>query len=285
MTGNGYLISAQDLHAALSTEDLVVVDCRFDLADKSAGRTAYEAGHIPAAVYADLDNDLAAPVGPTTGRHPLPDAALLAETFGRMGISEHSRVVVYDTASGGIAARCWWLLRWLGNNRVQLLDGGFKAWQSSGFAVSGGIEHRSGVTFTPSPRHELVLTTADLEEALARGEGITLVDARDAARFRGEVEPIDPVAGHVPGARSLPFTDFLKPDGTWLDENSRTALWHGLFGAPPATPWAVMCGSGVTACHLVISALEARLPEPRLYVGSWSEWITNPDRPVAQGGC
>jgi thiosulfate/3-mercaptopyruvate sulfurtransferase len=285
MTGNGYLISAEDLHVALSTEDLVVVDCRFDLADKSAGRTAYEAGHIPAAVYADLDNDLAAPVGPTTGRHPLPNAVLLAETFGRLGISEHSRVVVYDTASGGIAARCWWLLRWLGNNRVQLLDGGFKAWQSSGFAVRGGIEHRSGVTFTPSPRHELVLTTADLEEALARGEGVTLVDARDAARFRGEVEPIDPVAGHVPGARSLPFTDFLNPDGTWLDANRRTALWRGLFRSPPASPWAVMCGSGVTACHLVISALEAGLPEPRLYVGSWSEWIANRDRPVARGGC
>jgi len=285
MTGNGYLISAQDLHAALSNEELIVVDCRFDLADKSAGRAAYEAGHIPAAVYADLDTDLAAPVGPTTGRHPLPDAKLLAETFGRLGIGRQSRVVVYDAASGGIAARCWWLLRWLGNDRAQLLDGGFNAWQSSGFAVRGGFEHRSGVTFTPSPRHELVLTTAELQEAVAQGEGVTLVDARDATRFRGEVEPIDTVAGHVPGARSLPFANFLNPDGTWLDATRRAALWHGLFTSPPAKPWAVMCGSGVTACHLVISALEAELPEPRLYVGSWSEWITNPDRPVARGGC
>ncbi|HEY5642872.1 MAG TPA: sulfurtransferase [Woeseiaceae bacterium] len=284
MTGNSYLISAQELHSALSTEDIVIVDCRFDLADKSAGRTAYEAAHIPGAVYADLDRDLAAAVGPRTGRHPLPDPDLLAATFGRLGIGHQSRVVVYDTASGGIAARCWWLLHWLGNDRVQLLDGGFNAWRTAGYVVKEGVEHRSSVTFAPSPRRELVVTTAELEEALSGARNATLVDARDAARFRGEVEPIDPVAGHVPGARNMPFTAFLNPDGTWLDANRRAALWHGLFDAPPATPWAVMCGSGVTACHLVISALEAGLPEPRLYVGSWSEWITEPGRPIARGG-
>jgi len=282
MVNKSNLIVAQDLHSKLGDVGGVVVDCRFDLSDPDAGMRSYEAGHIPGAVYADLDRDLAAPVGPTTGRHPLPDASVLAATFGRLGIGNSSRVVVYDGASGGIAARCWWLLRWLGHDRVQLLDGGFAAWTRAGLPTVSGRETLPEASFEPTPRDELVVTTSEL--ARLTGRGMPLVDARDGARFRGEFEPIDTVAGHIPGAVNQAFTDFVAEDGTWKDAATRRAIWQALLGSTPPRKWAVMCGSGVTACHLVISAIEAGLPEPRLYVGSWSEWIRDGERPVASGG-
>jgi len=277
----GHLIVAQDLVSILDADDLVVVDCRFDLADPGAGRRNYEAGHIPGAVYADLDRDLAAPVGPATGRHPLPVAGKLAATLGGLGIGNRNRVVVYDGANGGIAARCWWLLRWLGHDDVQLLDGGFAAWIRAGYRTVPGAETLPTATFNATPRDDLVVSTEDLARLL--DSGVPLVDARDGARFRGEVEPIDDVAGHIPGALNLPFTAFVDDAGCWRDRESRQALWLDFFDRPVPETWAVMCGSGVTACHLVISALEAGIPEPRVYVGSWSEWIRDGSRPVAAG--
>lgn len=281
MSENHNLIVAETL--AGRGGETVIIDCRFDLADPGAGRRAYEAAHIPGAAYADLDRDLAARPGPETGRHPLPDPDTLAATFGRLGIGAGTRVVVYDGAGGGIAARCWWLLRWLGHDDVQLLDGGFAAWQAAGLPVEAGVRENAPVAFVPSPRHDRVLSTAALVDAIGRGESGFLVDARDRARYRGENEPIDPVAGHVPGALNLPFSDFLGADGRWCGPESRLETWRrALPGGVPAE-FSVMCGSGVTACHLVLSAVEAGLPEPRLYVGSWSEWIRDPARPVARG--
>jgi len=281
MPDSSNLIVAEALSALVG--DIVIVDCRFDLADAGAGRRAYEEAHIPGAVYADLDRDLAAPIGPATGRHPLPDPDILATTFGRLGIGRGTRVVVYDAANGGIAARCWWLLRWLGHAEVRLLDGGFSAWRAAGLPVESGIARNPLRSFAPNPRNDWILTTTELAAAVDGGEVRDLFDARDRTRYRGESEPIDPVAGHVPGARNLPFTDFLGPDGRWRDAESRRELWQRALPAGAGPGFGVMCGSGVTACHLVLSALEAGLPAPRLYVGSWSEWIRDPARPVALG--
>ncbi len=281
MPDNHNLIVAEALAAAAA--ETVIVDCRFDLGDPVAGRLAYEAAHIPGAVYADLDRDLAGPIGPQTGRHPLPDPDILATTFGGLGIGRGTSVVVYDAANGGIAARCWWLLRWLGHEDVRLLDGGFSAWQAAGLPVKSGVERHPVRSFVPEPRKDWILTTAELAARVDSGDVGDLFDARDRARYRGENEPIDPVAGHIPGARNLPFTDFLRPDGRWCGAEIRRELWNQALPDGARAGFAVMCGSGVTACHLALSALEAGLPAPRLYVGSWSEWIRDPERPVALG--
>ena len=275
------LIVANELQEALSRPQTLAVDCRFDLADPTAGRRSYEQGHVPGAVFLDLDEDLAGPVTETTGRHPLPDPGELAQKLGRLGISRSDEIVVYDASHGGVAARAWWILRWLGHENVRLLDGGFASWERLGLPIETGSTMREPVGYAPSVRDGLVLTT---DELLRGAEGIAannLLDARDAARFRGEHEPIDPVAGHIPGTRNLPFGDFVREDGTWRPLEERAALLGGALGGESVEDWSVMCGSGVTACHLAISGLEAGLPEPRLYVGSWSEWIRDPHRPIA----
>ena len=278
------LIVADDLKEALDDPRTRVVDCRFDLADPGAGRRAYEEGHVPGAVFLDLDTDLAGRVTETSGRHPLPDPDVLSRTLGRLGLSRSHDIVVYDDSHGGIAARAWWILRWLGHEGVRLLDGGLAGWVRLGLPLDAGAATPDPVDYEPSVRDELVMTT---DELLASGgdiAGLNVFDARDAARYRGEHEPIDPVAGHIPGARSLPFSEFVNANGTWRPLEERAArIAHALGGGRDAD-WSVMCGSGVTACHLAISALEAGFPEPRVYVGSWSEWIRDPLRPVSAPG-
>ncbi len=277
------LIDASELQNRVNEPDLRVIDCRFDLMNPQAGRLAWLDGHIPGAVYADLDQDLAGPVGEHTGRHPLPEADTACETFGRLGIDSRSTVVVYDSGSGGIAARAWWLLHWLGHKRVALLDGGFAAWVEQGYALETGTSDVEPRKFNGTANSALVITTAEI---LAKADAIAelnIIDARDAARFNGEIEPIDPVAGHIPGARNMPFGDALQENGAWRSPQELHALWKNRFGDRPETGYSMMCGSGVTACHLVISACLAGYPEPRLYVGSWSEWIRDSDRPVATG--
>ena len=277
------LIVAEELKTALLEARTVVIDCRFDLADPAAGRRAYEQAHIPGAAFIDLDEDLAGPVRPATGRHPLPDPEVLSGTLGKLGISRSHDVVVYDHGHGGIAARAWWTLRWLGHDSVRLLDGGLAGWSKLGLPVERGMTQREAVTFEPNVRNELVLP---IDELLAEDhdiEGMNLFDARDAARFRGDHEPIDPVAGHIPGTRSLPFTEFVGPDGTWLPIEERTARISDALNGDRDAQWSVMCGSGVTACHLAISGLEGGFREPRVYIGSWSEWIRDPARPIGKG--
>ena len=281
MPENRILMVAQDLLECLDDPEYVVVDCRFDLGDPDAGRRAYEAGHIPGAVFLDLDRDLAGPITPETGRHPLPDPAALAATLGDLGIGESHRVIVYDAGPGAIAARAWWVLRWLGHDAVYLLDGGLAHWQAIGMPIEGGDENPSATAFNARVRKGLVLGTEELAENVAAITELNLLDARDAPRFRGELEPIDPVAGHIPGAINLPFSKFVNEDGTWRPLRERAALLENLIGTDRSVHWNVMCGSGVTACHLAISGLEAGFQEPRLYVGSWSEWIRDPQRPIA----
>ena len=258
-----------------------VIDCRFDLADPKAGRRDYLAEHVPGAVFLDLDEDLAGPVTPQTGRHPLPDPGELADKLGALGIRRDHKLVVYDANHGGIAARAWWLLRWLGQEDVFLLDGGLAHWKALQLPLQSGAVTRKRTHYRSAIRQGLVIETDELEAAGDDIDSLRLLDARDAARFRGEQEPIDPVAGHVPGAVSVPFSDFVREDGTWRALEERERRLDEALGGDRDTPWCVMCGSGVTACHLAISALEAGFREPRLYVGSWSEWIREPRRPVA----
>ena len=192
-------------------------------------------------------------------------------------------MVVYDTSGGAIAARAWWLLRWLGHRDVALLEGGLDAWQQHELPLATGDEAVSPGNFAARPRNDLVLSTEELVAEPVSIMRSRLVDARDADRFRGDVEPIDAVAGHVPGAVNLPFADCLDDSGRWRQPGELEALLETVLGNDSDAPWAVMCGSGVTACHLAISAQLAGYREPRLYAGSWSEWIRDPSRPVATG--
>jgi thiosulfate/3-mercaptopyruvate sulfurtransferase len=282
MMDKNILIVAEALEEKLGREDWALIDCRFNLADPSAGQKAYDAAHIPGAVYLDLDKNLAGPIRADTGRHPLPDVGQIGKTLGRLGISNAHTIVVYDDASGAVAARAWWILHWLGHDKVRLLDGGMARWQALGLATESARPAAPEVQFHARPRPELVVSTEQIEAAIHQLPKLNLLDARDAARFRGEVEPVDPIAGHIPGARNLPFSDFVDEKGTWLSlAERRERLLHAL-GENEDADWCVMCGSGVTACHLAISAAEAGLREPRLYVGSWSEWIRDPRRPIAR---
>ena len=281
MPENRILRTAQELRGCLDDPNYVVIDCRFDLGDPDAGRRAYEAAHIPGAIFLDLDRDLAGPIMEGTGRHPLPDPDVLAGRLGELGISESHRVVVYDAGPGAIAARAWWVFRWLGHDAVYLLDGGLGNWESLGLPMESYAKRRSATKFRPRCRNDCVLSTDELVANMSTIAKYKLLDARDAARFRGEVEPIDPVAGHIPGTTNLPFADFVREDGTWLPLAQRARLLEKRIGEDRGVDWSVMCGSGVTACHLVITGLEAGFREPRLYVGSWSEWIRDTGRPIA----
>ncbi len=278
-----HLISADTLRDLVRGKKVLLLDCRFDLGDPDAGCRAYEEAHIPGALYADLEKDLSGPVTSDSGRHPLPSPDTAARRFGELGIDAGLDVVVYDQNSGAYAARAWWMLRWLGHASVRVLDGGLDRWMSCGYPVRGGAESVPPGRLIARPNNERILTTKELAAEFADIASRNLFDARDAERFRGESEPIDTVAGHVPGARSLPLTEFLNDDQTWKSVPELKQLWADRIDLDNAVDWAVMCGSGVTACHLALSGLEAGLPEPRLYVGSWSEWIRDPGRPIARG--
>ncbi len=281
MPDTNLLIDCEALHAQLGHPGLRIVDCRFDLLQPEAGRQLHDDAHIPGAVFADLDRDLSGPVTAATGRHPLPEVAAIASTFGRLGISDATRVVVYDQSTGALAARCWWLLRWLGHTNACLLDGGFARWEQLGLATESGSVDVRPEPFHAKPRQHLVLRTSEIAESREDCASLQLVDARDGVRFAGISEPIDPIAGHIPGAISLPLTRSLQEDGTWKSPAELRAVWEQALGKGVGQPWSTMCGSGVTACHLVVSGLLAGLSEPRVYAGSWSEWITDPGRPIA----
>jgi thiosulfate/3-mercaptopyruvate sulfurtransferase len=262
--------------------DWIVVDCRFTLTDPPAGRAAYERAHIPGARYAHLDDDLARRPAASEGRHPVPDRAQLAATLGRWGISRDDTVVAYDEGSGAIAARLWWLLRWLGHERAAVLDGGFAAWQAQAQSVEQRSPDVTPRKYEPSGTSGApVVTTAALAEHVAAG-GV-LVDARAAPRYRGEQEPIDPKAGHVPGAVNRPFSANVTSAGAFRPPAELRAELLELLGGRDPAQLVAMCGSGVTACHLLLAMEAAGLPGAKLYAGSWSEWIRDPKRPIKVG--
>jgi len=281
------LIDMHALQKLLGEPRLVIVDCRFDLMNPEAGRQAYLRGHIPGARYADLNRDLSAPIGPHTGRHPLPLPEAFAGWLGAIGIGDDTQVVAYDEANGSIAARLWWMLRWLGHDAAAVLDGGFKAWTARGGALQSGeadpaAAERVARHFTPRIDAGSVVSTAELERAL-QGRKALLVDARAQERYAGAVEPIDPVAGHVPGAVNHPFTANLGADGRFLPAAELERRWRERVPAGDLENLVAMCGSGVTACHNLLSLEVAGLAGGKLYAGSWSEWIRDPRRPIARG--
>ena len=274
------LLAPSDLRAHLDDPAWVIVDCRFSLSDTERGRRAYREAHIPGAVYAHLDDDLSGPIVPgVTGRHPLPEVETFAQTLSAWGIDADVQVAAYDDFGGGIAARLWWMLRWLGHDAVAVLDGGWPVWQQNGFPERGGVEAGVPRTFAPRPRPEWVVG-ADAVNARCTDPSYRLLDARTAERYRGEHEPIDPVAGHIPGARSAPFAGNLDADGCFLPPDALRARFEALLKGTPPERTICYCGSGVTAAHNVLALTRAGLGEACLYPGSWSHWITDPARPV-----
>jgi thiosulfate/3-mercaptopyruvate sulfurtransferase len=276
------LIDVDSLRKLLGEPRLAVIDCRFDLLNPAAGRQAFLAGHIPRARYADLNQDLSAPLGPGTGRHPLPAPDAFAEALGRLGIRNDSQVVAYDDANGSFAARLWWMLRWVGHGAVAVLDGGLRAWTAHGGALEAGDAHFREEQFMARLGAQSVVSTAEIERDL-RHPGTLLVDARAPERFAGIVEPIDPVAGHVPGAVNHPMTLSLDAEGRFLPAAELRRLWQERLAGRDAADVVAMCGSGVTACHNLLSLEAAGLRGGKLYAGSWSEWIRDPSRPIARG--
>jgi thiosulfate/3-mercaptopyruvate sulfurtransferase len=277
--GFSTLISVDSLAASLAEPHLVIVECRASLQDPQAGRNSYAQGHLPRAAFADLLEDLSGPIElGRTGRHPLPELDAFVGRVRAWGIGNSSRVVVYDDAGGAFAARLWWMLRWLGHDAVALLDGGFQAWVAAGKPLTSEVALRPVGDFTPAPRPHLLARVGELLQSAPR----KLFDARAPERFRGDVEPIDAVAGHIPGAENLPFAENLR-DGHFRPPAELRARFDAALAGTPPEEAVVYCGSGVTACHDVLAFAHAGLPLPRLYAGSWSEWITDPSRPVAKG--
>jgi thiosulfate/3-mercaptopyruvate sulfurtransferase len=278
----GTLIQAEELARRLGEPSLRIFDCRFDLARPDAGREAYASGHVPGAAYADLNRDLSAEVTAVSGRHPLPTPAAFELRLRAFGVNRDSVVVAYDDGNGMYAARLWWMLRWLGFDEVFVLDGGLRRWTELGLPTDSVATTREPGDFLAHPRPGLAAdASCVLEESGNRAAA--LLDARAPERYRGEVEPIDAVAGHVPGALNQPFTASLGEDGRFLPREALRALFAGrLEGVAPERTIA-MCGSGVTACHLLLAMEHAGLAGAKLYPGSWSEWSRDPSRPVARG--
>ena len=274
------LISCDELRALqTSGQALVVLDCSFDLADPGAGERNYAAAHLPGSQYAHLDRDLAGPKTGSNGRHPLPGRAEFAATAGRWGITPGVQVVTFDGQGLPYAARAWWLLRWLGHPDVAVLDGGIAAWQAAGGGLTA--EATQVQAAAPYPAHAAAMPTIDAPSLLQSLGRLRIIDARAAERFRGDAEPLDPVAGHIPGASQRFFKDNLQADGRFKPEADLRVAFEAY--ATPAAEVVHQCGSGVTACHNLLAMTHAGLSGALLYPGSWSEWCADPERPVARG--
>lgn len=276
------LVNTETLSRHIDDPRWVVVDCRFALTDPGAGWRAYVAGHIPGARYAHLEADLSSPVTPTSGRHPLPFPNTLAEKLGRWGLDKTRQVVVYDDTFGAMAARLWWLLRWLGHEAVALLDGGFPKWQREGRPVTPELPVIRATQFHPTINNAMWVDADYVAQMQERKDGV-LVDARADERFRGDIEPLDKVAGHIPGAINMPYEDNLDFSGEFMSDEALRELYLAALNHIAPDRVVQMCGSGVTACHNILAMEHAGLAGSKLYAGSWSEWITDSRRPVAKG--
>jgi thiosulfate/3-mercaptopyruvate sulfurtransferase len=275
------LISTGELAQRLSDPQLRIVDLRWRLGQPGSGRELYGAGHIPGAIHLDVDTDLAARPGP--GRHPLPTPEACAARLGQAGIGDEHLVVVYDDLGGSIAARLWWMLCWLGHDQVALLDGGITRWQAEGRPLAAELPNFIPARFTARPRPEM-LVDRDAVERLRRQAGALILDARAAERYRGELEPIDPRAGHIPGAANAPYQENLAgPSDPRFRAAEALGQRYRSLGADRAQTIVCYCGSGVTACHDLLALELAGVRGAKLYPGSWSDWSADPSRPIATG--
>lgn len=259
----------------------VLVDCGFDLNDPDAGARAYRDAHLPGAVYAHLNRDLAGPITPRSGRHPLPDSEALAGKLTGWGGDNDSQLIAYDASGGAFAARLWWLCKWLGHDRVAVLDGGRQAWEAAGLPLDADQPRPGKGSFEVQLRPQLKLSTAEIPAAMASGQA--LIDARAGERFRGEVEPLDATAGHIPGAVNHPFQENLDESLRFLPAEQLRERYEQTLADRESGPVICMCGSGVTACHTLLALETAGIDGGRLYAGSWSEWIRDPRREIATG--
>lgn len=276
------LIQSEELARRLGDAALRIFDCRFDLARPDAGRERYADEHLPGAVYADVNRDLSAPPTQFSGRHPLPAPGTFEARLRDWGVNRDSLVVAYDDGNAMYAARLWWMMRWLGHERAFVLDGGMRRWMQLGLPLDETVPAHERGDFVARPRAELAVDAGRVLSATKDGSWLIL-DARAPERYRGEVEPIDRVAGHVPGARNHPFTLGLGADGRFLPGALLRAAFEARLGSVPPERVIAMCGSGITACHVLLAMERAGLGGARLYPGSWSEWSSDPARPVARG--
>jgi thiosulfate/3-mercaptopyruvate sulfurtransferase len=271
-----------DAFASDLDDSWVIVDCRYDLRNTGAGREHYLAAHIPGAVYASLSHDLAGPVGSGGGRHPLPSAAAIEATFGRLGIGNGAQVVMYDEDTGMFASRMWWTLRYMGHTAAAVLDGGWARWTREGRPVRKGEETREPTTFAGLPREELRLGLAEVETRLGDRSAL-LIDARAPERFEGRVEPLDRAPGHIPGAVNHFFRRNATDEGVMMSPDALRRQFADVLGARSPDQVVMYCGSGVTACQNLLAMEHAGLSGAKLYPGSWSEWSSDPARPVETG--
>jgi thiosulfate/3-mercaptopyruvate sulfurtransferase len=273
------IVSLKWLLARMYEPDIVIVDCRFLMGKPDAGRELYEASHIPGAVYMDLEKDLSAPVEEHGGRHPLPDIFDLTVALSRVGIGNESRVIAYDDQGGAMASRLWWLLKYLGHEQVYVLDEGFTAWVNAGFPVSSEQKVLIPAKFLAEVQHTMLAEMDEVKERLG-DDSLSLIDSREAPRYRGEVEPLDKVAGHIPGAINRFWKDGLTESGSWKKASDQADRFADLDRDRELI---VYCGSGVTATPNVIALQEAGFSKVRLYAGSWSDWISYEGNPIALG--
>jgi thiosulfate/3-mercaptopyruvate sulfurtransferase len=273
------LVDTGTLAGHLNDPAWAIVDCRFMLVDPGWGAREHAAGHIPGAVFASLDADLSGAPDGSNGRHPLPSVERLRDTLGRLGIDRAVQVAAYDQDGGMYASRLWWLLRWLGHDAACVVDGGFAKWTSEGRPVERGSVTRARREFNGEPRPGWTATTQDVA-AVVGAPGWRLLDARAPERYRGEIEPVDRVPGHIPGAVNHPYVSNLSADGTFRSPSDLRAAFEAAGGGVPMDHVICYCGSGVTACHDLLAMQRAGLSGARLYVGSWSEWASDPSRPV-----
>lgn len=275
------LVSAAWLYDHIADPQVRVVDVRWYLTEPARGRAEYQESHIPGAAFVDLDTELSAPRGQGPGRHPLPSPEAFQAVMERVGISNNTVVIAYDSSGGAAAARLWWLLRYFGHSQVALLNGGWQAWNAAGYTTTAVVPGFVAAQFTATPQPAM-LVDADAVEQLRNTPGTLLLDARATERYEGRVEPIDPQAGHIPGARSAPFAGNLNADGTLKNADELRDRYDAL-GAAQAERVVCYCGSGVTAAHDVLALYLAGYSDAKLYEGSWSDWSSDPSRPVATG--
>ncbi len=276
------LITAKELSNHIHDPNWVIVDCRFDLMDPSWGEEEYRSLHIPGAVYAHMNTDLSGPVTPDSGRHPLPETYELIEVLRRFGINSQSQVIAYDSTSGSFAARLWFLLRYLGHNQVAVLDGGLPAWLTAGFETESGWQTNPTGNFTGQPQPEMVVSTAEME-TITRDPSWLTVDSRAPERFTGASEPIDAKAGHIPSAVNYFYGQNSKQDGTIYPAEDLRKIFDNLLAGHTINKTVIYCGSGVTSAQNILAMVYAGLPQPKLYNGSWSEWIRDSDHPIVLG--
>ena len=276
------LVSTEQLAQLLNDPDWIVFDCRFTLTNSEAGRISYQQGHIPGARYVHLDEDMSSAVTPTSGRHPLPEMQVFADKLSSWGVDKRKQVVVYDDSFGSMAVKMWWLLRWLGHDNVALMNGNWQMWNKHKLPVTTELPKIIPAHFEPHVRNELLVDTEEVDFA-RRERCSVLIDARPEQRFAGEREPLDKVAGHIPGSLNWVYEENLDFDGTYLPADELKEAYLNLMNGLKPEQVIHTCGSGVTACHNMLAMEIAGLHGSKLYAGSWSEWITDSKRPVATG--